>query len=235
MYPDDVIQSLVSTWWINNTDRDWRRGRLVLAFVPHVDQVPMTLIAEGREEPTDHNKAKFKLKPLRISGPPKEPKLPVASIPSYEGEVRTVYRAKKRPVLIIGIGGSHVPKELRLGKPKWQISPTLLVAPYYGVDRVGFRTGWHKKLVCRIQRCEYPQYMWDQLPISGKTKESILRLDHILPVGRHHDSLEWTPHCLSNEAMEILEEWITWIITGQLPEDGVLLDVREELLKLDSN
>lgn len=234
MYPDDVIQSYVSSWWINDESHDYQRGRLLRAFVPHIDLLPMTLIAEGREEPTDHKRAKYQLEPLRISQPPKDPKLPVAALPRYKGEVRTVYRAKRRPVLVVSSGGHQISKELRRGTLKWQTAPTLLVAPYYGADRVGYRAGWPKELVERIRRCEYPQYMWDQLPIPGETKESILRLDHIQPIGRHHDSLEWTPHCLSKEAMEILEEWITWILTGQLPEKGVLLDVREEFLKLET-
>ena len=46
--------------------REVQRGRLLRAFVPHVDQQPYTLIAEGRSEPTEHRMATVRLEPLRM-------------------------------------------------------------------------------------------------------------------------------------------------------------------------
>jgi len=71
------------------------------------------------------------------------------------------------------------------------------------------------------------------LPIRGP-KESIIRLDHIQPVGRHSNSFEVLPHCLTYDALVVLQEWLAWLITGALPREGVLLGIREELLKLAS-
>jgi len=232
MYPDDCLQALFDDWWVEDENHDYSTGRLLWAFVPHVDQVPFALIPEGRDEPTNHSTAKYLIKPIQIQKPSRGPLLPVAALPNYPGEVRTVYRAKKRPVLVIGSGSKEVSKELRRGYPKWQTSPTILVAPYYGIENTHKRSGWPKKLIERVRRCEYPQYFWDILPLSSSTNESILRLDHIQPIGLHHFSLEWTKFRLNEEAMELLKEQITWLLWGVLPEDSLFLEMREELLAL---
>jgi len=56
MYPDDSIQGVLSPtpWWEMDSNRDYKRGRLVKFFAPHVDQTPFTLIPVGRDEPTEH-------------------------------------------------------------------------------------------------------------------------------------------------------------------------------------
>ena len=88
-------------------------------------------------------------------------------------------------------GGTEVPKPLRIGAARYQTNPTLLAAPYYGADFGGSTGGWRPEFVARIRRCEYPQYLWDHLPVGGRD-ESILRLDHIQPVGKHGESYEVT-------------------------------------------
>ena len=66
---------------------------------------------------------------------------------------------------------------------KWQHEPTLLLAPYYGSLSDGSRAGWDPEFISRIQRVEYSQYVWDILPIGGSESGSLLRLDHIFPLG----------------------------------------------------
>jgi hypothetical protein len=193
----------------------------------------MVLIPTGRSSATDHGRADYRIEPLRANQPARLPRLPVAALPAYEGEVRTVYRAKRRPALIISTGGPDVPQDLRAGSPRWQTAPTLLVAPYYGADRKGRRAGFPEALVSRIRRCEYPQFIWDRLPLAGETEASLLRLDHIQPLGRHHASYELTEHCLSAEAMLILDEWLHWLLEDDLPEESVLYDFRQGLLNLE--
>ena len=232
MYPDDCLQALLDNWWVEDENHDYNAGRLLWAFVPHVDQVPFALIPEGRNEPTNHSTAKYLIKPIQIKRPSQESLLPVAAFPSYPGEVRAVYRAKKRPVLVVSSGGMRVPKDLQRGYPKWQTNPTILVAPYYGSESTHGRGGWPKELVQRIRRCEYPQYFWDKLPVSGSREGSVLRLDQIQPIGHHHDSLEWTKFRLNEEAMELLKEQITWLLWGELPENSLFLEMREALLTL---
>jgi hypothetical protein len=106
----------------------------------------------------------------------------------------------------------------------------MLVAPYYGGDQDGSRGGWNPTFLERIRRVEYPQYMADRLPLGG-VDESVLRLDHLQPVGRHHDAFELTPHRLSDMALVIVDEWLEWLRTGKLEAHQELADVRRLLME----
>ena len=232
MIPEDSIQHYVPKWWTTDDDHNLRRGRLLRAFVPHVDQEPLHLIAEGRADPTSHKQFTAKIERLDFGASRKAPALPVAALPHFQGEVHAVYRAKDRPVLVVSGGGPLVEKALRLGSARWQTAPTLIVAPYYGVDSSGTRGGWRPEFVERIRRGEYPQYIWDSLPLkSSTTTESILRLDHIQPIGRIATTHEWTPHCLSDDAMKVLDEWIDWLMKGSLSKEGLLDTARQFLVQ----
>lgn len=115
----------------------------------------------------------------------------------------------------------------------WQTAPTILVAPYYGATGGSKRGGFNPEFLDRVRRGEYPQCMWDSLPLGGSTAESILRLDHIQPIGRHYNSYELTDYRLSDTAVEILDEWVGWVLTGTLDPQGALYMIREELANLD--
>ncbi len=232
-YPEDSVQYAISPtpWWIKTNETVPRRGQLIRAFLPHVSQEPRTLIPEGRSEPTEHERALFRVEPLRVGQVPRQPGLPVAALPTYPGEVFVVQRAKVRPALVLGAGGPDVDAFLRRGTPRYQSAPTLLVAPYYGADQSGSRSGFRPEFVNRIRRCEYPQYMWDKLPIVGSS-ESILRLDHVQPVGFHPNSFELLPYQLSDEAMEIIDTQLEWLLTGSLPAESVLADIRTAFREL---
>ncbi|MCP4658719.1 MAG: hypothetical protein GY856_25185, partial [bacterium] len=84
------------------------------------------------------------------------------------------------------------------------------------------------EFVQRIRRAKYPQYAWDSLPIAG-VPESILRFDHIQPLGENAQAMEVTPYRLTTDAAEIVEEWLSWFRTGELNEDGVLAYFRAEM------
>jgi len=135
--------------------------------------------------------------------------------------------------VILSEGGDEVPRQLVRGKPAWQTAPTILVAPYYGADEDSTSSGFNPAFVERIKSGEYPQFMWDMLPLTGKD-ESILRMDHIQPIGRHHDSIELTDYRLSEDAIDIIDEWLTWIFTGQLFANGLLSDIRIGLSELST-
>jgi len=230
-YPDISIQSIVSAtnWWLKDEGKTYRKGRLIFAFLPHVHQVPYTAIPIGREEPTLHKTCKLRIEPLSIKKKHPTIPLPVAGMPTYQNEVWTFYRAKRRPALIVSEGWLKVERKLRAGYPKSQTKPTLLVAPYYGAHGEGKRAGVKKEFLERIRRCEYPQLMSDLLPIPGG-EESILRFDHIQPIGKHHDSLELSPFYLGDDAVEVIDEWITWVTTGKLIKDGWLDQTRKEFI-----
>ncbi len=79
----------------------------------------------------------------------------------------------------------------------------------------------------------YPQYMLDILPIKSRnTVESFLRLDHIQPLGKHHNSIESTEHRLSAAALNIFDEWLNWLIYGELDPNSDLYYLKNEFSKL---
>jgi hypothetical protein len=216
-------------WWRTATDRQVRRGRLIWAFIPHVDQQPFVLVPEGRSNDTQHGAADYRFEPLRARDLPPAARLPVAALPHYAGEVRLVVRAKRRPALVVSTRGVGVEKNLRTGAARYQTSSTLLVAPYYGADVGGSTGGWKPEFVARIRRCAYPQYLWDSLPVPGR-KESILRLDHVQPIGEHADSYELTDFELDEDALMLVDDYVSWFLKGQVPGNSPLLDIRAALL-----
>jgi hypothetical protein len=58
-----------------------------------------------------------------------------------------------------------------------------------------------------------------------------MRLDHMQPIPRNQNSIELTNHCLSESALLILDEWIEWLITGNLEKDGSLYEIRDFLFE----
>lgn len=233
-YPEESVQYLVGadSWWVKDDKPFLCRGRLIRACVPHVDQIPTKMTVIGRtDDATCHDKAHVHFSPHRIKDhlPPAD--LPVAALPTYPNEVRLVYRAKRRPLIVIGESGPEVDRELNQGKPKHQTAPTLLAAPFYGCDEgTGERSGYMPAFVERVRQCEYPQFFWDKLPLPG-ADESLLRFDHIQPVGNHHDTFEMTEYRLGDDAMAILDEWLRWLVYRDLEDDGILRMVICELQK----
>jgi len=228
MFPNDSVQSIISPslWWEETETKTLERGCLVYAFIPHVDQVPYTIRPVGRLQPEQHGSAKLDIAPLRMKNSRKKEDLPVAAMAIHDSELWVAYRAKKRPCLVLGNNVSSVDNKLRRGMPKKLTAPTVIVAPYYGVDKDGTRAGYNPELVERIRHAEYPQFFWDKLPIYGP-KESILRLDHIQPVGTLSSSYELAQYKLSENAMELMDDLLQWLIWGGVPADSLILDYRK--------
>jgi hypothetical protein len=190
----------------------------------------MELILEGRSNDENHSSAKFTISPFRIGAPPPKPRLPVAAIPLERGERLIAQRGKVRPAIVVAAPAPAIPGAIRAGSPRYQTAPTVLVAPSFGAVADGTRGGWPAPFVQRIRRCEYPQYHWDRLPVGGAA-ESIVRLDHIQPVGDHYSGLALTPFRLSDEAMILFDQRLTWYMTGVLAADTDFAEIREHLLK----
>jgi hypothetical protein len=117
-------------------------------------------------------------------------------------------------------------------KPRNLTRPTAIIAPFYGKDEgTGKRSGFPDVFVDRVRLCEYPRFVWDKLPI-GSSEESILRLDHLLPMSTNHVAFEMTQWKMSEEAFFIIMEWFEWYYTGIMPEnkDSLLCLIRDELL-----
>lgn len=233
-YPEDCPQSLTpcDEWWVQHNTQELESGCLLWTFVPHVDQIPMALVAQGRSKSTNHDLADCEIIPANSDRIFQRSRLPVASLPCYPNEVRTVYRSKKRPALLIILPGADIPRSMMASKPRSLTRPTAVVAPYYGRDEeTGRRSGFPQAFVDRVRCCEYPRFVWDKLPIEG-SEESILRLDHLLPMSTNHVAYEKTEWKLSDEAFHIIMEWFEWYYTGAIPEnnDSLLCQIREELM-----
>lgn len=228
MFPDDCLQSIIhpSAWWIKNDSKKLCRGALIYSFTPHVDQIPYSFEPIGRKTPTEHNAATVRVTPVKVDQALKQTSLPVAAMTLHDNEVWAAYRAKKRPCLVFSSDSIPVDNALIRGKPKSATAPTFLAAPYYGVDQNGKRAGYSAEFVERVRHCEYSQFHWDQLPISG-AKESILRLDHLQPFGMHHDAYKITDYMLSQDAMDLLDDLLKWMIWGGIAQDSMLLDYRQ--------
>ncbi|MDH4317943.1 MAG: hypothetical protein OEV64_06100 [Desulfobulbaceae bacterium] len=230
MFPEDSVQSLCDVWWEKDNDKKLKKGSLIYAFIPHVDQLPVTLIPKGRKNAEEHDKAILNITELRINDRRPKEALPVAALSLNEGELWTAYRAKKRPCLVLATEQPKVENALRRGMPNKHTAPTIIVAPYYGADKDGRRAGYNQELVSMIRHAGYPQFFLDKLPIGGP-KESILRFDHIQPVGSHYYTYEHTGYSLSDEAVEsILNDWIQWVLYGGLPEGSIILDYRADMI-----
>lgn len=229
MYPDDCIQHIVGDWWIKNEERSLCRGALILAFVPHVDQVPYTFSPVGRTDAGRHKDAIVRVEPLKVEQALKQTDLPVAAMPLNYGEVWAAYRAKKRPCIVMGTPGVEVERSLVKGMSKTATSPTMLVVPSYGVPRSENRAGYPPAFVERVRQLEYPRFFWDRLPDSGDTSESILRLDHLQPVGTHYASYKVLGWKLSPDALEVMDDLLKLQIWGGVQPNSLVKAFRESI------
>jgi hypothetical protein len=232
-FPEDCLQATVGggNWWIKDENSRVSAGSLAFAFAPHVDQLPYAFVPVGRKDPTVHESAIVKVAPLKVDQPLERSDLPVAAMSLREGEVWAAYRAKKRPCLVIGCDHPAVDATLTRGMPKIATAPTMLVAPYYGVTRNLQRAGYRPEFVERVRHCEYPQYVWDNLPFAGG-EESILRLDHLQPIGAHYAACKPSGYRLSETAMGVIRELLQWLIWGGVPEDSLVALYRQEIESL---
>ena len=228
-WPEDCIQFCCNSWWIEDGAHTLVRGRLLWTFVAFPENKPYRLVPEDRgDDPKDHSRFRVKIEPFDAGNPPKPApdSLPVAGLPLHEGENYFVQRGKTRPVVVVGTGGEDIPRAIRGGGARWQTSPRLIVAPYYGTDQ-----GWNPKFVERIRHAEWPQYVWDRLPLSREAQASILRLDQLFAMGKDDASAyRLTQYRLSDEALTVLDEWLRWATFGVLNPVGALAGLRAILM-----
>jgi hypothetical protein len=69
--------------------------------------------------------------------------------------------------------------------------------------------------------------MLDTLP--GFKTESVLRFDHIQPIGKHHESYEALPHRLNDDALVLVDEWLAWLRSGGLDATTLLAEIQASL------
>lgn len=225
-YPDICPQNLIEPWWEEDQGEDFKTGRLVWAFLPHVDQIPYRIEPVGRNEPTEHRNGIVNITRFKIGDSVKKKDLPVAAMPVFDNEMLCVYRTKKRPAILISKGGTNVENRLTKDKSKWRTNRTVLLAPSYSV-----KNHFSEEFCERVRRCEYPQFMWGDLPIGGTENGSIIRFDHLQPVGRSKKSIEFTEYCLSEKAIAFILQWIDWFIFENMDEDSEFCETRSTLME----
>ena len=233
-YPDDSIQSLVSpdpSWWVPASNQTLARGSLISAIVPYPEQKPFRLVPVGRgQDARQHTQAEYRLEEFRVGETPRQTStLPVAALPLRGGEEYLVRRGKRRPCLILASTEVPVDASVARGKRQWQTALTRLVMPYYSANGTPARAGWSPELVVRIRRCEYPQYFWEDLPLRGSPEGSILRFDHAFSIGHDLANVKRTGYRLHPDALDILEDWFAWYVTGTLAQSSTISAARELL------
>jgi hypothetical protein len=117
-YPDDAIQTLASSWWVEDKSETIVRGRLIWTLVPYPEMKPYRLVPIGRgEDARQHTTADFRIETFRVGDSPRgTATLPVAALPMREGETYLVGRGKRRPAIVVSTGGVPIPRDLRGGQ-----------------------------------------------------------------------------------------------------------------------
>jgi hypothetical protein len=201
---------------------------LLWTVVPYPEQKPSRLVAADRgEDARQHERASYRIEEFRVGEPLRGiGALPVAALPIRAGESYVVRRGKRRPAICLSTGGDQVPIQLAQGRNRWQRQQAVLVAPYYGATPGSGRGGWPAEFVERIRHAEYPQYIWEELPIRG-AEQSILWLAHLFAVGADPSNFEVEKWRLSDAALALLDEWLAWLFTGSLDPACVLGQIRQ--------
>jgi len=70
--------------------------------------------------------------------------------------------------------------------------------------------------------------LWDRLPLND-VKESVLRFDEMQRIGRDPAGFICTDHCLTDQALCILDEWLDWYLISGEPPAGNLKEARDLL------
>ena len=231
-YPEDAIQAYVDRWWEPApASGGLRRGTLISCTIPHIAQVGTELEIVGPAGRRRPNAVEALVKPLDRGQPIAQPDPPSAALYTREDERWGLYKVKERPAILVADLPPEVdPNSLPEGSELPHVAPTLLVAPAYGI---GGEAGFPSALADRARRGQYPQYIWDLFPLADGPREVIVRLDQIQAVGRSPQHFVQTPWRLSDEALEVFEDWLTWMRTGTLDPDGTLKTVQDMLRELE--
>lgn len=236
-FPDHCLQMVTGDWWESAPSHAVSFGTLLEVFVHHMDKLPVQLIPEGRVESTVHGQARMKAIPYNIRRHMQRPPVPVAALPTYPGDSYIALRGKVRPALVVGADFSPISEEVRQRHLDWQTAPVFLVAPFYGVERTDDRNGFRPEFVERVQKAYYKQFLWDKLPpaalqlcTSGSREGSMLRLDHITPIGSDPGFYRNTGHRLNEDGVRLLKEWLEWVWFNDMDEESFLLGFRSQFL-----
>ena len=145
---------------------------------------------------------------------------PVLHPPIHTDEEFIPVKTKRRPVIIVSRTHSDIPRALRRGA---DFPPSFLIAPLYtlGEER------YHPEFVERIKAFEYHQFFYLPQNDEHGIREAFVRFDRIQSVARRN--LELTDTMLTQNALDVLHDWLTYHTTGNL--DDTIREYRELRLK----
>lgn len=233
-FPEDSIQYVLDDWWLATPLSTPKRGDLVRVMVPFRFGLPTRLVAKRKaNEPGDHECVDFESQSFAFDTSLTREKLPIAGLPQIEDGSYALSPYKKRPALVLASPADPPDEKLTLGLAGYQKAPCFIVAPYYGTDKNGMRGGYPEELVRLVRRCKYPHFFWDCLPLKGDTTSSLLRLDAMFSVVHDRTWYQHTGFRLSQDGMEIVAEYLEWFMTGALPKESLIRDVRAKLEELE--
>jgi hypothetical protein len=109
----------------------------------------------------------------------------------------------------------------------------MMIAPYYSVNPTG-RTGFPPPFVQRVRRLEFPHFFWERLPVPGDEEGSMLRIDHLQPIGHSASACEKTKWRLTKDALDLISDHVDWFMAGRIPAESLLASLRQDYLDLDA-
>jgi hypothetical protein len=116
------------------------------------------------------------------------------------------------------------------GRLLWAVVPHVDQHPFALFAKGRTESTEHGRADYEVKPLTRQQFMWDSLPTYKGERASVLRLDHVQPIGNHAESYELTNYKLAPDALSLVEEHLTWLRMRELPEGALLPDIRESFL-----
>jgi hypothetical protein len=209
-----------------------RIGQFCWVPIVNLDGIPRLLEVE-RADPTEHYATRFLIRNMGEKDFKKKNRLPIKKLSLRETEELIIYRAKKRPAIIIAMGNTCFDDITLLlkssGKTHLQQANCLFILPLYGIETEDHEGGFPAAMVARIKALMYQQFFYFPREKSPLIFNSVGRLDRIQPLLYHHDVINLEPFSLSPEALSILLGFIRILFGGE--EDDLLKTIKELVLE----
>jgi len=201
-------------------------GQFCWVVSPYLEIIPKILDVE-RNRPEEHDEVTFEIRDASLYDDFKADRvLPVKKLNLRSNEEILVQRAKRRPGIILSVGGDTFTDIQRLlrqkGKKHLQGDP-IFVIPCYSIETEDDPTGFIPEMVARIRCLLYRQFFF--FPSNKRFNEGIARFDRIQVVeGRNPAAIQLTGICLSDDVLSLFLALFVYCITGI--EDTELATIR---------
>ena len=201
-------------------------GQLCWVPIPILNKIPKILDLE-RSKPTSHDSVNFVLRDANKSDDfrKRDRSLPIKYLQLQSDEELLVYRAKKRPSVIVASGMDILPSFEPLLKHKGKRhlqENSLFVIPVYSICREDYGSGFIKEMIPLIERLVYRQFFY--IPASKEFTEGVARFDRIsIVIDRGPSAIIPSSVCLGKEALAILNDMLLFCLSGKESEELIAL------------